>query len=65
MKQSCQVFDIADYFLCLQDSDCEDYISNLKLQKLYYYAQEFNISIKNERLFNNKGLLGNAKWRID
>ena len=45
------VFDVADYFLCLQDEDAEDRISNLKLQKLCYYAQGFNLAMNNERLF--------------
>ncbi len=31
--------DIADYFLSLQDEEAGDGISNLKLQKLLYYAQ--------------------------
>jgi uncharacterized phage-associated protein len=47
------VFDVADYFLCLQDTDAEDFISNLKLQKLCYYAQGFHLAINNSRLFEN------------
>jgi uncharacterized phage-associated protein len=31
--------EIADYFLSLQDEEAGDSISNLKLQKLLYYAQ--------------------------
>jgi uncharacterized phage-associated protein len=53
MTPYCKVFDVADYFLCLQDSDCGDYISNLKLQKLCYYAQGFSLALTNERLFDN------------
>ena len=47
------VFDVADYFLSLQDPDAGDYISNLKLQKLCYYAQGFHLAINNTRLFPN------------
>ncbi len=47
------VFDVADYFLCFQDDESEDYISNLKLQKLCYYAQGFYLALKGKRLFDN------------
>ena len=46
-----KVYDVADYFLTLQNEDCEDYISNLKLQKLCYYAQGFHLALKGSRLF--------------
>lgn len=46
------VFDVANYFLSLQDPDDDDCISNLKLQKLCYYAQGFYLALKGERLFN-------------
>jgi uncharacterized phage-associated protein len=48
-----KALDIADYFLCLQDRDAEDYISNLKLQKLCYYAQGFHLASSGVRLFPN------------
>ena len=32
-------FDVAEYFLAKTDEDAGDAISNLKLQKLVYYAQ--------------------------
>lgn len=47
------VFDVANYFLSLVDHDAEDNITNLKLQKLCYYAQGFNLAIKGERLFDS------------
>jgi uncharacterized phage-associated protein len=47
------IFNVADYFLCLQDEDAEDYVSNLKLQKLCYYGQGFYLALNNSRLFNN------------
>ncbi len=42
---------IARAFLCLSDSDVGDVITNLKLQKLLYYAQGFNLAINNKPLF--------------
>lgn len=44
--------DVAEYFLSLSEPDDEDYISNLKLQKLIYYAQGFNLAIFNLPLFD-------------
>lgn len=46
------VNDIANYFLSLVDHEAEDCISNLKLQKLCYYAQGFYLAMNGERLFN-------------
>ncbi|MDR0942290.1 MAG: DUF4065 domain-containing protein [Holosporales bacterium] len=52
------VFDVANYFLALTKSnefdvrDGEEGISNLKLQKLCYYAQGFWLALKGECLFN-------------
>jgi uncharacterized phage-associated protein len=51
MESSRNAIDVADYFLCLQDRYAEDYISNLKLQKLCYYAQGFYLAMNGERLF--------------
>jgi len=45
-------FDIADYFLTLPDEEVGDSISNLKLQKLVYYAQGFHLAIFDKPLFN-------------
>ena len=43
-------FDIADYFVRLAN-ETGDYISNLKLQKLVYYAQAWYLAISDEALF--------------
>lgn len=45
-------FDIADYFLSLADEEVGDSISNLKLQKLVYYAQGFNLALYGKPLFS-------------
>lgn len=44
--------DVANYFLSLVEEDCGDGISNLKLQKLLYYAQGFNLAITGKPLFD-------------
>ena len=44
-------FAVANYFLTQQDDDAGDYISNLKLQKLMYYAQGFYLALHGEPLF--------------
>jgi uncharacterized phage-associated protein len=47
-------FDIASYFLDLaNDDDYRDLISNMKLQKLVYYAQGFYLAKYNQPLFNS------------
>ena len=43
---------VADYFLALQDEDCGDALTNLKLQKLVYYAQGFHLAMKGKPLFD-------------
>ncbi|MDR3238033.1 MAG: DUF4065 domain-containing protein [Spirochaetia bacterium] len=45
------VFNVADYFLSLVDTDSGDNITNLKLQKLVYYAQGFHLAMYNKPLF--------------
>jgi len=45
-------FDVADYFLTLANEDVGDSISNLKLQKLVYYAQGFSLALMDKVLFN-------------
>lgn len=44
-------FDVAKYFLAQQDETAGDLISNLKLQKLIYYAQGFHLAISDRPLF--------------
>ena len=44
-------YDIANYFLTQVDEEIGDLISNLKLQKLVYYAQGFYLALHDEALF--------------
>jgi len=50
-KRNLTCFDVADYFLSLVDEDSGDSISNLKLQKLVYYAQGFHLAVFDAPLF--------------
>ena len=43
--------DVAQYFLAQIDEDAGDLISNLKLQKLVYYAQGFALALNGKPLF--------------
>jgi len=43
--------DIANYFLAQVNEDVGDLISNLKLQKLMYYAQGFHLALNDAPLF--------------
>ncbi len=43
--------DIADYFLSNIDEESGDNVSNLKLQKLLYYAQGFHLALFGKPLF--------------
>jgi uncharacterized phage-associated protein len=45
---------VGDYFLLQTDQNAGDTISNLKLQKLCYYAQAWHYTLKNNPLFNEK-----------
>ena len=45
------VHDVAKYFLSKVDEELGDGISNLKLQKLVYYAQGFHLAIHDRPLF--------------
>ena len=47
-------YDVADYFLAQMNDDAGDLISNLKLQKLVYYAQGFHLALFGEPLFNEQ-----------
>ena len=44
--------DVAEYFLAQADQEAGDLISNLKLQKLAYYAQGFHLALYNAPLFH-------------
>jgi hypothetical protein len=43
--------DIARYFLAQIDEEAGDLISNMKLQKLVYYAQGVSLALHNRPLF--------------
>lgn len=43
--------DVADYFLANVDEEAGDNLTNLKLQKLVYYAQGFHLAITGRPLF--------------
>ncbi len=44
-------YDVAQYFLAKADEDAGDLMSNLKLQKLVYYAQGFTLAVLDRPLF--------------
>ncbi|HLP89844.1 MAG TPA: type II toxin-antitoxin system antitoxin SocA domain-containing protein [Nostocaceae cyanobacterium] len=44
-------YDVAKYFLAQTNEEAGDLISNLKLQKLLYYAQGFHLAMYDEPLF--------------
>jgi len=44
--------DIAKYFLSLVDETAGDVLTNLKLQKLLYYAQGFHLAVYGRPLFH-------------
>ncbi len=47
-------YDVAKYFLCSVDEEAGDLISNLKLQKLVYYAQGFHLALYGTPLFSER-----------
>jgi uncharacterized phage-associated protein len=47
------VFEVANYFLSLADEEAGDLVSNLKLQKLVYYAQGFHLALFDRPLFDD------------
>jgi uncharacterized phage-associated protein len=53
MKKEVTSLDVAKFFLTACDVDTAgDLISNLKMQKLVYYAQGFHLAMFNKRLFD-------------
>ncbi len=44
---------VAEYFLLLVDEDAGDIMTNLRLQKLVYYAQAWHLAILDEELFED------------
>lgn len=49
-----KALDIAKYLITLADPEEEDLITNLKLQKLLYYAQGFHLALFGKPLFSEK-----------
>ncbi len=49
---SIPIEEVANYFLDKLDIEAEDCISNLKLQKLVYYAQGFVMALTDKKLFD-------------
>ncbi len=54
MAPSLNSRDVADYLLAYTDRESGDTISNLKLQKLVYYAQGFCVAMRDEPLFGEE-----------
>lgn len=54
MNEIIKATDVADFFLCLTDEESGDNLSNLKLQKLIYYAQGFHLALFHKPLFDDK-----------
>ena len=54
MPNAISVHDVARYFLALQSEEAGMDISNLKLQKLCYYAQGFSLALRGTPLFTDK-----------
>lgn len=48
------VSNVARYFLSLAEEEAGDDVSNLKLQKLLYYAQGFHLALFDKPLFTNE-----------
>lgn len=51
MTVSVTALQVARHFLAMQDEDAGDLISNLKLQKLLYYAQGLHLAWKGSSLY--------------
>lgn len=47
-------FDVASYFVRLDEDNDDRSITNMKLQKLAYYAQGFYLALYDEPLFNER-----------
>lgn len=50
-KPRLDCYQVADYFLALTNEDAGDLISNLKLQKLMYYAQGLYLAVHDAPIF--------------
>ena len=54
MSTPYSAFDIADYFLWKAQEDNQELLSNMKLQKLVYYAQGLHLALNDTPLFDEK-----------
>ena len=45
---------VAEYFLSLTEPEAGDIMSNLKLQKLVYYAQGYHLALFNKEFFSDE-----------
>jgi uncharacterized phage-associated protein len=54
MAKNYSVMEIARYFLAKTDAEVGDLISNLKLQKLCYYAQGIGLVARHQPVFNEE-----------
>lgn len=46
--------DVSDFFLQLSEPEVGDILSNLKIQKLVYYAQGLSLALNNKPLFEDE-----------
>jgi uncharacterized phage-associated protein len=53
-KRILSCFDVANYFLVLVDREAGDTITQLKLQKLIYFAQGISLALLDRPLFNEE-----------
>ena len=53
-RKEFNALDVANYFLSLVDDNAGELISNLKMQKLVYYAQAYYLAINDAPLFNEE-----------
>lgn len=53
-KMTINVHSVADYFLSIVDKDSGSSITHLKLQKLVYYAQAWNLVFTGEPMFDEE-----------
>lgn len=54
MSARYSAFDIANYFLWKAQEDNQELLSNMKLQKLVYYAQGLHLALNDTPLFKEK-----------
>lgn len=54
MKTLYSAFDVADYFLYKAQTDQQELLSNLKLQKMVYYAQGLYLAMHNKPIFKDE-----------